>query len=250
MITYAFLGIITLVVSGIYASFCYVGFDPKQLYEEYLNRKQEGAESTQPTYFSGLMSGLSNLVIIFIVVMASITLIKMNMVRGMPKLGEFTDIVVASLISVFLVVGLTMAAVRMLPIMGRAFENTIGYFVIDKFGGLEDNAQALFTNNSGSNIKYGVIATKMFDSGFFEFLEKMTNAETSPINGIYLKKDVLEFDGKLNTTPEDGNPVYQFFKKVALKHSISEATWISLATVVSLFSGFIMIQYSGIRKKL
>jgi hypothetical protein len=91
----------------------------------------------------------------------------------------------------------------------------------------------------------------MFDSGFFEFLEKMTNADTSPIKGIYLKKDVLEFDGKqLKTAPEDENPVYQFFKKVALKHSISEATWISLATVVSLFSGFIMIQYSGIRKKL
>lgn len=250
MITYAFLGIITLVVSGIYASFCYLGFDPKQLYDDYLKRMQDGDESSQSTYFGGLMSGLFNLVIIFIVVMSSITLMKMNMVRGMPKLGDFTDIVVASLISVFVVVGFTMAAVRMLPIMGRAFENTVGYFVIDKFGGLEENAKALFTNSAGSDIKYGVLATKMFDSEFFGFLEKMKNVETSPVKGIYLKKEVLEFDGKLKTDAEDTNPVYQMFKQVALKHSISEATWISLATVVSLFSGFIMIQYSGIRKKL
>jgi len=247
MITYIFLGIITLVVSGIYASFCYLGFDPKQLYDDYLKREQE---QTQSTYFGGLMSGLFNLVIIFIVVTSSITLMKMNMVRGMPKLGDFTDIVVASLISVFLIVGFTMAAVRMLPIMGRAFENTIGYFIIDKFGGLEENMKAIFTNSANSDIKYGVLATKMFDTELFPFLEKMKMEETSPVKGIYLKKDVMEFDGKLKTEAEDSNPIYQLFRQIALKHSISEATWISLATIVSLFSGFVMIQYSGIRKKL
>jgi hypothetical protein len=90
----------------------------------------------------------------------------------------------------------------------------------------------------------------MFDTGFFSFLDKMKNAQSSPIQGIMLKKDVLDFSGDLKLENEDTNPVYQLFKLVALKHSISEATIVSLASIVAMFAGFVMIQYSGIRKKL
>jgi hypothetical protein len=255
MITYAFLGITTLIITGIYVSYCVLGFDTKPLFDEMVEKwKQAKMENKEPemntTYFDGFMSGLFHLVMIFIVVMASITLLKMGIVKGPPKLKDFTEIVIASLISVFIIVGLTMAAVRMLPILGRTFENTVGYFGINTFGGLENIASSVFTNTSGSDIKYGVLATKMFDSGFLGFLNKMKTAETSPIKGILLKKEMLDFGGELNMDSEEANPIFQLFKPIALKHKISEATWISLATVLSLFSGFIMIKYSGIRKKL
>ena len=255
MITYAFLGITTLIIMGIYASYCVLGFDAKPLFDEMVEKwKLAKSENKEPeietTYFDGAMSALFKIVMIFIVVAFSITLLKINIVGGPPKLDDFTDIVLASLISVFIAVGLTMAVVRMLPILGRTFENTLGYFGVNTFGGLENIAASVFTNTSGSDIKYGVLATKMFDSGFFGFLEKMKTAETSPIKGILLKKEMLDFKGDLNMDSEETNPVFQLFKPIALKHTISEATWISLATVLSLFSGFIMIRYSGIRKKL
>jgi hypothetical protein len=232
-----------------------LGFDAKPLFDEMVEKwKLAKSENKEPeietTYFDGAMSALFKIVMIFVVVAFSITLLKMSIVGGPPKLDDFTDIVLASLISVFIAVGLTMAAVRMLPILGRAFENTLGYFGVNTFGGLENIAASVFTNTSGSDIKYGVLATKMFDSGFFGFLEKMKTAETSPIKGILLKKEMLDFKGDLNMDSEEANPVFQLFKPIALKHTISEATWISLATVLSFFSGFIMIQYSGIRKKL
>ncbi len=213
--------------------------------------KAENVESdTETTYFGGIMSSLINLVFIFLGVLTSVTLLKIVSSKSVPKINDIVDILVACLISVFLAVGLTMAAVRMLPILGRAFENTVGYMGISSFGGLDAVSDMVFTNPTDSKIKYGVLATKMFDSKFFGFLEKMKTAETSPIRGISLKKEMLDFSGDLKMEAEDTNPIYQLFKLVAMKHTISEATWISLATGVAIFSGFVMIQYSGIRKKL
>lgn len=204
----------------------------------------------EPTYFGGIMSSLLNLVFIFAGVLSSVTLFKIVSSKSTPKMNDVVDILIACLLAVILAVGLTMAAVRMLPILGRAFENTVGYMGISSFGGLDTIAESVFTNPTDSKIKYGVLATKLFDTGFFEFLEKMKTAETSPIKGITLKKEMMDFSGDLKMEAEDTNPLYQLFKMVAMKHTISEATWISLATSVAIFSGFVMIQYSGIRKKL
>jgi hypothetical protein len=254
-LSYVFLATIVFVISAIYGSYCYIGFDAKPLFEEMVLKwkksKEENVEpDVEPSYFGGIMSSLLNLVFIFVGVLSSVTLLKIVSSKSTPKMNDVVDILVACLISVTLAVGLTMAAVRMLPILGRAFENTVGYMGISNFGGLDTIAESVFTNPTDSKIKYGVLATKMFDTGFFEFLEKMKTAETSPIKGISLKKDMLDFSGDLKMEAEDTNPLYQLFKMVAMKHTISEATWISLATSVAIFSGFVMIQYSGIRKKL
>jgi hypothetical protein len=121
---------------------------------------------------------------------------------------------------------------------------------ISSFGGVEDVTDTIFTNASGSKMKYGVLSTKMFDSGFFEFLESMKTAESSPIKGVFLKKEMMDSVGDLKTEMEDSNPLFKMFELTAMKHAVSEATWISLATIIAIFSGFIMTQYSGIRKKL
>jgi hypothetical protein len=254
-LSYVFLATILFVISAIYGSYCYIGFDAKPLFEEMVLKwkksKEENVEpEVNPSYFGGIKSSLLNLVFIFVGVLSSVTLLKIVSSKSTPKMNDVVDILVACLISVTLAVGLTMAAVRMLPILGRAFENTVGYMGISSFGGLDTIAESVFTNPTDSKIKYGVLATKMFDTGFFEFLEKMKTAETSPIRGITLKKDMMDFSGDLKMEAEDTNPLYKLFKMVAMKHTISEATWISLATSVAIFSGFVMIRYSGIRKKL
>jgi hypothetical protein len=254
-LSYVFLATIVFVTSVIYGSYCYIGFDAKPLFEEMVSKwkksKTGDAEpDVEPSYFGGIMMSLLNLVFIFVGVLSSVTLLKIVSSKSAPKMNDVVDILIACIISVLLAVGLTMAAVRMLPILGRAFENTVGYMGISNFGGLDTIAESVFTNPTDSKIKYGILATKMFDSGFFEFLEKMKTVETSPIRGIFLKKDMLDFSGDLKMEAEDTNPLYQLFKMVAMKHTISEATWISLATSVAIFSGFVMIQYSGIRKKL
>jgi hypothetical protein len=99
-------------------------------------------------------------------------------------------------------------------------------------------------------MKYGVLSTKMFDTGFFQFLESMKTAESSPVKGVFLKKDMMDSSGALKTDMDESNPLYKMFELTAMKHTISEATWISLATIIAIFSGFVMTQYSGIRKKL
>lgn len=250
-----FLAVISLALFVIYGSYCYIGFDAKPLFEEMVAKwkksKEENAESeTESTYFSGVMKSLLNLVFIFVGVLSSVIVLKMVSNKKPPKLEDFVDILVACLLSVSIAIGLTMAAVRMLPIMGRAFENTVGYMGISTFGSVDDLADTIFTNASGSKMKYGVLSTKMFDSGFFEFLESMKTTESSPIKGVFLKKDMMDSVGDLKTEMEDSNPLFKMFELTAMKHAVSEATWISLATIIAIFSGFVMTQYSGIRKKL
>ena len=250
-----FLAVIALALLVIYGSYCYIGFDAKPLFEEMLAKwKKSKEENTEPetesTYFGGVMKSLLNLVFIFVGVLSSVILLKMVSNKKPPKLEDFVDILITSLLSVCIAVGLTMAAVRMLPIMGRAFENTAGYMGISTFGGVDDVADAMFTNASGSKMKYGVLSTKMFDSGFFEFLDSMKKAETSPIKGVFLKNEMMDSTGNLKTEMEDSNPLFKMFELTAMKHTVSEATWISLATILAIFSGFVMTQYSGIRKKL
>jgi hypothetical protein len=254
-LSYIFIATIVVVSSAIYGSYCYIGFDAKSMFDEMVSKWQKAkADNSEPdvetAYFGGFMRSLLNLVFILIGVVASVILLKIVSSKSPPKINDIVDILVACVISVFLAVGLTMAAVRMLPILGRAFENTVGYMGISSFGDLDTIMDSIFTNSTDSKIKYGVLATKMFDNGFFGFLEKMKTAETSPIRGVFLKKEMMDFSGDLKMEAEDTNPLYQLFKLVAMKHTISEATWMSLATGVALFSGFVMIQYSGIRKKL
>lgn len=250
-----FLAVVGVALLAIYGSYCYIGFDAKPLFEEMVEKwkksKEENAETeTQPTYFGGVMKSLLNLVFIFVGVLSSVIVLKIVSNKKTPKLEDFVDILIACLLSVSIAVGLTMAAVRMLPIMGRAFENTVGYMGISIFGGADNIADTIFTNASGSKMKYGVLSTKMFDTGFFEFLESMKTAESSPVKGVFLKKDMMDSSGALKTDMDESNPLYKMFELITMKHTISEATWISLATIIAIFSGFVMTQYSGIRKKL
>ena len=74
--------------------------------------------------------------------------------------------------------------------------------------------------------------------------------ESDLVINITLKKEMMDSGGDLKTEMEDSNPLFKMFELTAMKHAVSEATWISLATIIAIFSGFVMTQYSGIRKKL
>lgn len=114
----------------------------------------------------------------------------------------------------------------MFPIIGRAFENTVGYFFINN-DDLSQLMSKIFKSQPGATHDYNVLITQMFD-------------DTSPGNYLVMTtmKDIVK---------QDNEPSAESLKElrafVSKKHSISEATFVSLATIVSSLICFLPIIY-------
>ena len=112
----------------------------------------------------------------------------------------------------------------MFPIIGRAFENTVGYFFINN-DDLSQLMSKIFISQSGTKYDYNVLITQMFDDTSVEnYLDKTT------------MKDIVKQDNE----PSESN-LKELSAFVSKKHSISEATFVSLATIVSSLIGFLPI---------
>ena len=112
----------------------------------------------------------------------------------------------------------------MFPIIGRAFENTVGYFFINN-DDLSQLMSKIFKSQSGAKYDYNVLITQMFDDTSVEnYLDKTT------------MKDIVKQDNE----PSESN-LKELSAFVSKKHSISEATFVSLATIVSSLIGFLPI---------
>jgi hypothetical protein len=114
----------------------------------------------------------------------------------------------------------------MFPIIGRAFENTVGYFFINN-DDLSQLMSKIFKSQSGAKYDYNVLITQMFD-------------DTSPEN--YLDKTTLKDIVKQDNEPSETS-LRELSAFVSKKHSISEATFVSLATIVSSLICFLPIIY-------
>lgn len=115
----------------------------------------------------------------------------------------------------------------MFPIIGRAFENTVGYFFLKKEE-LTDVTSQLFNSHSGNKYDYNLFITQLFDDGA-DMATKLKSA-TAPFKDIYLMEPVDDKVARLKDF-------------VSKKHSISEATLVSLATIVSTMIVFMPIIY-------
>ena len=131
-----------------------------------------------------------------------------------------------NLFSVVVIIVPLLFILYMFPIIGRAFENTVGYFFINT-SELSELMSKIFKSQSDANYDYGVLITQMFDDGNLEnYLDKTT------------MKDIVKQDNE----PSDSN-MKELRAFVSKKHSISEATFVSLATIVSSLIGFLPIIY-------
>ena len=72
---------------------------------------------------------------------------------------DASNIFLSSFLSTMLIIGSTMLSINYVPIVGRAFENTVGYWWINN-DELANALNAVFDNKTGQNIN--LIATQLF----------------------------------------------------------------------------------------
>lgn len=139
---------------------------------------------------------------------------------------DIGDIVLNGLLAVFSVVGTMMAFISQRPLIGRAFENTVGYKWIEMFG-LNDAINGVFTGNSGYN--YNIIATQLFD-------DQMTSENLNSVASMFSGVSVVP---NAQTEPLQ--------KLIAKKRIVSEATLISLATIIAFYISYLPVWKPWIR---
>lgn len=148
------------------------------------------------------------------------------------------------------IIGFTMIVIYNLPLMLRAFENTFGYAWISLGSTLHEKANALFGkegDGADSYNDYSVIATQLYEENYPAYLMSMRkeNNGISRFKDVFLKSDHLINSGsKLNLMPkinEKPNPVYEMLKLVVEKRYISEASWLSLAALLTMYSTYLLI---------
>jgi hypothetical protein len=112
------------------------------------------------------------------------------------------------------------------PIIGRAFENTIGYFFINN-DELSTVMSKIFKSQSGAPYDFNVLITQMFDDGTLQnYLDTMA------------LKDIVKQEDE--PSPDSLKTLQEIIGK---KHSMSEATFVSLGTVVASLICFLPVVY-------
>ncbi len=134
------------------------------------------------------------------------------------------DIALNATIAVLSIVGTTMAFILQKPLIGRAFENTVGYKWINWFHPLNEAIDKVFVTTPGYD--YSIIATQLFDD------QMDVNKVASMFSGLAVKP-----------SPDTG----LLQDLVAKKHVISKATLISLATVVAFYISYLPVWKPWIR---
>jgi hypothetical protein len=161
-------------------------------------------------------------VLIWIITSCITIIIKSTIGKGFNIGSAF----LLNLFSVAVIIVPLLIIFYMFPIIGRAFENTVGYFFINN-DDLSQLMSKIFKSQSGATYDYNVLITQMFD-------------DTSP--GNYLDMTTMKDIVKQDNEPSDAS-MKELSAFVSKKHSISEATFVSLATIVSSLICFLPIIY-------
>jgi hypothetical protein len=160
-------------------------------------------------------------------------------VKGMVLAGDrdmntkdVTDILVNNSISVLVIVGLTVAFISNNNVVGRAFENTVGYMWISWFNGLSDVVKQVFTGSP--NYNYNIIVTQLFDCiepNGQKQIDNYLTPENFPFKEVTINRAAIDTLKEL----------------VTKKRHVSEATLISLATIVAAYIGYLPIVKPWVR---
>jgi hypothetical protein len=131
-----------------------------------------------------------------------------------------------NLFSVGVIVVPLLFIIHLFPIIGRAFENTIGYFFVNN-DDLTRVMSTIFKSQSGMEYDYNVLITQMFDDA-----DLQNYLNTTTFNDIV----------KQENEPSSAS-IAELKKIIGKKHSISEATFVSLGTVVASLICFLPVIY-------
>lgn len=172
-------------------------------------------------YYFKIESALTRngiLVVLIWLITSSITIVIKSTIGKEFNVGSAF---LLNLFSVGVIVVPLLFILYMFPIIGRAFENTIGYFFINN-----DELRALMTTifKPGAPYDYNVLVTQMFDDGSLQ---------------TYLDTISLEKQEK-QPTEENLKSLQEF---VGRKHTMSEAAFVSLGTIVASLICFLPVVY-------
>lgn len=161
--------------------------------------------------------------------------------------------VISSVLTIGLpVIGITMLTIENLPLMMRSFENTFGFSWI-RGDALKDTTQKMFGGNGNYN-DYSIIATQLFEENFKYYLTCMKkdtkvepNINLNRFKNVFIDDSYFDDNGKIKMrVPDKDKPdektqnLYDLLSMVVRKRHISVATWISLATIVTMYSSYLL----------
>ena len=187
------------------------------------------------------------LVLIWIIMAILAIILKSIVLSGDREIDnkDASNIFVSSFLSTMLIIGTTMLSINYVPIVGRAFENTVGYWWINN-DELANALNAVFDNKTGQNIN--LIATQLFyDSNdtdtqnFYNNINKITqflNVKPKIDSTVRTIPDAISG----NLVPDIDDPIiHTLYDIIISKNKISEATLISLAAIASFYTSYIPI---------
>ena len=173
------------------------------------------------------------LVLIWVIMAILAIILKSIVLSGDREINnkDASNIFLSSFLSTMLIIGSTMLSINYVPIVGRAFENTVGYWWINN-DELANALNAVFDNKTGQNVN--LIATQLFydsndtdNQNFYNNIGKITQFSNVVPNISGIDIDHI----KINT----------LYDIIISKNKISEATLISLAAIASFYTSYVPI---------
>ena len=145
---------------------------------------------------------------------------------------EASDIFLSSFLSTLLIIGSTMMSINYIPIVSRAFENTVGYWWINN----DDLSNALnqVFNKSDADQNINLIATQLFCDKYDNDSKKNDAMNT-------FSQNVMKVNQFAGITPKNELNVAPLYEIILKKKYISEVTLISLATIGAFFTSYLPI---------
>jgi len=178
------------------------------------------------------------LILIWIIVFVFTILIKSQIVADERDINntDITNILQSSLLTVFVIIGSSLFSINYISIIGRAFENTVGYWWVDN-DSLSEITQKLFSTDDNEKYNLNLIITQLFSD---EKREQFDNyLKNIPFK--HIKYEFADYD-KENTEL----PINQLYEKVVQKYKISKASLISLATIITMYVCYMPMKYPWI----
>lgn len=186
------------------------------------------------------------LVLIWIIMAILAIILKSIVLSGDREINnkDASNIFVSSFLSTMLIIGSTMLSINYVPIVGRAFENTVGYWWINN-DELANALNAVFDNKTGQNIN--LIATQLFyDSNdtdtqnFYNNISKITQFSNVEPKIDSMVGKITDTSGNLVPDIDDAI-IHNLYDIIISKNKISEATLISLAAIASFYTSYVPI---------
>lgn len=173
------------------------------------------------------------LVLIWVIMAILAIILKSIVLSGDREINnkDAGNIFLSSFLSTMLIIGSTMLSINYVPIVGRAFENTVGYWWINN-DELATALNAVFNNKTGQNVN--LIATQLF----YDSNDTDTQNFYNNINKITQFSNV---EPNINSISIDDIKIITLYDIIFSKKNISEATLISLAAIAAFYTSYVPI---------